>query len=97
MSGVGKYASRFSRGKTHYWKNYINSVLIYLHFMHPCIWIDETLDAIHRKIKIYNYTILKIIKYLQLYITDEKKSLIYHSSIIKLFLTYDVTDVYMQR
>lgn len=71
--GSRKICQSFFKRKTHYWKNYINSVLIYLHFMHPCIWIDETLDAIHRKIKIYNYTILKIIKYLQIYITDVKK------------------------
>lgn len=39
MSGVGKYISHFSRGKTHYWKKFLNSVLINLHFIHPFIWI----------------------------------------------------------
>lgn len=49
MSGVVKYIRHFSRGKTHDWKKYINSVLINLHFIHPFIWMDGIIDAMHRK------------------------------------------------
>lgn len=37
-------------------------MLVYLHFMNPCIWIDKTLDAMRKNNVNYNYTILRIIK-----------------------------------